>query len=109
MQTLGIANLGDGSTSGGGILLWEATWIPVTDTNTPRGLDSPLCVARQPEPRDQDGETPFRPHTALTGSDDLENENGCSAASIAANLGRGVHEGTLPAAAPASATRFLSG
>ena len=35
VQTLSLSNLGDGTNSGGGILLWEAVWIPTTDTGVP--------------------------------------------------------------------------
>lgn len=93
VQALGVANLGDGSASGGGILLWEATWIPITDLATPEPWIRLFALPEQREQRDQDGKL-LSLHTTLTGVTTLENDT-VYLRLDRKNLGRGVHEGTL--------------
>jgi hypothetical protein len=93
VQTLGIANLGDGRSSGGGILLWEAIWTPTTDTDTPEPWIRLFSSPGQVEQRDQDGQL-ISPHTSLSGVTTLENDT-VYLRLDRRNLGRGEHEGTL--------------
>src|SRR6185369_16071129 len=71
VQTLGVANLGDGTTSGGGILLWEAIWTPTTDRTTPEPWIRLFASPDQREQRDAEGKL-LASHTNLTGVTTLE-------------------------------------
>ena len=93
VQTLGISNLGDGQTSGGGILLWEAIWSPTTDLGTPEPWIRLFSSPDEKEPRDQDGHL-LSSHTNLTGVTTLENDT-VYLRLDRKNLGLGPHEGTL--------------
>lgn len=93
VQNLGLANLGDGITSGGGILLWEAVWTPTTDTTTPEPWIRLFASPAQREQRGQDGRLLFA-YTNLTGVTTLENDS-VYLRLDRKNLGRGAHEGTL--------------
>jgi hypothetical protein len=93
VQTLGIANIGNGSASGGGILLWEADWTPVTETNTPEPWIRLFSSPDQKEQRDQDGKL-LSSYSTLTGVTTLENDT-IYLRLDRRNLGRGTHEGTL--------------
>ncbi len=93
VQALGVANLGDGSASGGGILLWEATWTPTTDVATPEPWIRLFASPGQREQRDQDGKL-LSSYTTLAGVTTLENDT-VYLRLDRKNLGRGVHEGTL--------------
>jgi hypothetical protein len=93
VQTLGLANLGDGITSGGGILIWEAVWTPTTDLATPEPWIRLFASPDQREQRDQSGKL-LASHTNLTGVTTLENDT-VYLRLDRKNLGRGAHEGTL--------------
>ena len=93
VQTLGIANLGDGAGSGGGILLWEALWIPSTDLATPEPWLRLFPSPDAREARDGAGKL-LSGHTNLTGVTTLENDT-VYLRLDRRNLGRGQHEGTL--------------
>jgi len=93
VQTLGVANLGDGTTSGGGILLWEAIWTPTTDRTTPEPWIRLFASPDQREQRDQEGKL-LASQTNLTGVTTLENDT-VYLRLDRKNLGRGAHEGTL--------------
>src|SRR6266511_364062 len=93
VQVLGLANLGDGTTSGGGILIWEAMWRPTTDLATPEPWIRLFASPNQREQRDQDGKL-LAAHTNLTGVTTLENDT-VYLRLDRKNLGRGAHEGTL--------------
>jgi hypothetical protein len=93
VQTLGVANLGDGATSGGGILLWEVVWTPTTDRGTPEPWIRLFASPDQREQRDQDGKL-LSLHTNLTGVTTLEADT-VSVRLDRRHLGRGTHQGTL--------------
>jgi hypothetical protein len=93
IQTLGIANLGDGIASGGGILIWEAAWIPGTDTGTPEPWIRLFASPDEREQRDQEGRL-LSSHTTLSGVTTLENDT-VYLRLDRRSLGRGPHEGTL--------------
>jgi hypothetical protein len=93
VQTLGLSNLGDGTNSGGGILIWEAIWKPISDLATPEPWIRLFASPDQREQRDQSGKLLFA-HTNLTGVTTLENDI-VYLRLDRKNLGRGPHEGTL--------------
>jgi hypothetical protein len=93
VQTLSVANIGDGVSSGGGIILWEATWIPVTDLDTPEPWIRLFSSPSEKERRDETGQL-IAQHTQLTGVTTLENDI-IYLRLDRQNLGRGAHEGTL--------------
>jgi hypothetical protein len=93
VQTLGIANLGDGANSGGGILIWEAVWTPTTDTTTPEPWIRLFASPDQREQRDHNGNL-LSSHTTLSGVTTLENDT-IYLRLDRRNLGRGEHRGTL--------------
>lgn len=93
VQTLSMSNLGDGTNSGGGILLWEAVWLPTTDRNTPEPWIRLFASPSERERRDQSGQL-VSAHTNLTGVTTLENDI-VYLRLDRKNLGRGEHEGTL--------------
>src|SRR5688572_11498991 len=93
VQTLNISNLGDGTNSGGGILLWEAVWLPTTDAGTPEPWIRLFAAPSERERRDQSGQL-LSAHTNLTGVTTLENDI-VYLRLDRKNLGRGEHEGTL--------------
>lgn len=93
IQTLGIANLGDGTNGGGGILIWEARWTPRTDLATPEPWIRLFASPDQREQRDQDGKL-LASYTVLNGVTTLENDM-VYLRLDRRNLGRGLHEGTL--------------
>jgi len=93
VQTIGLSNLGDGTNSNGGILLWEAIWIPTTDTNTAEPWIRLFPSPDSREARDQDGKL-LSAHTNLTGVTTLENDI-VYLRLDRKNLGRGNHHGTL--------------
>jgi len=93
VQVLGVANLGDGTNSGGGILIWEAVWTPTTDLATPEPWIRLFASPDQREPRDLSGSL-LSSHTNLTGVTTLENDT-VYLRLDRKNLGRGIHEGTL--------------
>ena len=93
VQTLGIANLGEAEGTGGGILLWEALWVPSTDRTTTESWIRLFASPDQREQRDQDGKLAAA-YTNLTGVTTLENDI-VYLRLDRANLGRGVHEGKL--------------
>ncbi len=93
VQTLGLSNLGDGSSSGGGILIWEARWTPTTDVGTPEPWIRLFASTNQREERDQDGNL-VSSYAVLTGVTTLENDT-VYLRLDRRNLGRGTHEGTL--------------
>jgi hypothetical protein len=93
VQTLALSNLGDGTNSGGGIMLWEAVWIPTTDLNTPESWIRLFPSPASRELRDQNGNLQA-PYTTLNGVTTLENDI-VYLRLDRKNLGRGEHEGTL--------------
>lgn len=93
VQSIGISNLGDGVTSGGGILLWEATWTPTSDPGTPEPWIRLFASPDQRERRDSAGLL-VNSHTTLSGVATLESDI-VYLRLDRRNLGRGVHEGTL--------------
>jgi PKD repeat protein len=93
LETVGVANLGDNGTGGGGILLWEAIWTPVTDTTTPEPWIRLFSSPDQREQRDQNGQL-VTLYTNLTGVTTLENDT-IYLRLDRKNLGRGTHEGNL--------------
>ncbi|MCI0541868.1 MAG: hypothetical protein L0Z50_42265, partial [Verrucomicrobiales bacterium] len=93
VQTLSLSNLGDGGNSGGGIMLWEAIWIPTSDENTPEPWIRLFPSLDAREARDQDGKL-LSTHTSLTGVTTLENDI-VYLRLDRKNLGRGEHRGTL--------------
>lgn len=92
VQTLSLSNLGD-EDGGGGILLWQATWIPITDTNTPESWIRLFASPQERESRDENGQL-TAPYTTLSGVTTLENDL-IYLRLDRRNLGRGEHEGTL--------------
>jgi hypothetical protein len=93
VQTLGIANFGNGGTNGGGILLWEVDWIPTTDTMTSEPWIRLFTSPDQREQRDQSGNL-LSAYTNVTGVTTLENDT-IYLRLDRRNLGNGSHEGTL--------------
>lgn len=93
VQTLGIANLGDALRSGGGLLLWEAAWSPVTDTATPEPWVRLFTSPGEREVRDPDGRL-ISQHSAISGVTTLENDT-VYLRLDRRHLGRGRHEGIL--------------
>jgi hypothetical protein len=93
VQTLGVANLGEGDGRGGGILLWEAIWVPQTDVDTPEPWIRLFASPDQREQRDQSGQL-VAAYTNLTGVTTLENDL-VYLRLDRKNLGRGLHEGNL--------------
>lgn len=93
VQTLGVANVGSGTDSGGGLLIWEAIWTPTTDRNTLEPWIRLFASPSQREARDQQGRL-LSSHTNLTGVTTLENDM-IYLRLDRKNLGRGLHEGTL--------------
>src|SRR5262249_489853 len=93
VQTLGISNLGETEGTGGGILLWEAVWVPLTDLNTPEPWIRLFPSPDQREQRDQAGQL-LLSYTNLTGVTTLENDI-VYLRLDRKNLGRGLHEGNL--------------
>src|SRR5262249_9720195 len=89
----GIWNVGETENTGGGILLWEADWFPVTDRNTPESWIRLFASPDQREQRDQDGQLLFA-YTNLTGVTTLENDI-VYLRLDRKSLGRGVHQGDL--------------
>lgn len=93
VQTVGISNLGESGTGGGGILLWEAAWKPSTDMNTPEPWIRLFASTDQRETRDNGGRL-LSTHTNLSGVTTLENDT-VYLRLDRRHLGRGSHEGTL--------------
>ncbi len=93
VQTLSLSNVGDGTNGGGGIMLWEAVWIPSTDLGTPEPWIRLFASPAQRESRDQNGQL-LAAYTNLTGVTTLENDI-VYLRLDRKNLGRGHHDGTL--------------
>ncbi|HKX61558.1 MAG TPA: PKD domain-containing protein, partial [Verrucomicrobiae bacterium] len=93
VQTLGVANVGAAEGGGGGILLWEALWVPITDRGTAEPWIRLFASPDQREQRDQDGKL-LLGHTNLTGVTTLENDI-VYLRLDRKSLGRGIHEGNL--------------
>ncbi|HXJ61276.1 MAG TPA: PKD domain-containing protein [Verrucomicrobiae bacterium] len=93
VQTLGVANLGGAEGNGGGILLWEAVWIPLTDRHTKEPWIRLFASPDQREQRDQQGQL-LSAYTNLTGVTTLENDI-VYLRLDRKSLGRGVHQGDL--------------
>src|SRR5262249_58151967 len=89
----GIWNVGETENTGGGILLWEADWFPVTDRNTPESWIRLFASPDQREQRDESGRL-LASYTNLTGVTTLENDI-VYLRLDRKNLGRGNHEGDL--------------
>lgn len=92
IQTLGIANVGDAG-SGGGLLLWEAIWQPLSNPDTPEPWIRLFASPGEREVRDSQGNL-LSSHTRLTGVTTLESDL-VYLRLDRVNLGRGRHEGTL--------------
>ncbi len=93
VQTVGIANQAGAEGGGGGILLWEAVWLPTTDRQTTEPWIRLFSSPDQREQRDSTGQL-LVSQTNLTGVTTLENDV-IYLRLDRKNLGRGVHEGRL--------------
>ncbi len=93
VQTVGIANVGDGQGNGGGILIWRADWEPVSDPQTPEPWVRLFTSPAQKERRDEQGRL-VEAYTSLQGVTTLENDQ-IYLRLDRRNLGRGTHEGRL--------------
>jgi PKD repeat protein len=93
VQTLGVANVGLTDGTGGGILIWEAVWVPRTDIDTDEPWIRLFASPEQREQRDQNGQL-LASHTNLTGVTTLENDL-IYLRLDRKNLGRGLHQGDL--------------
>lgn len=93
VQTVGISNVGDAQGGGGGILIWSAEWIPVTDTQTAEPWIRLFTSPSEPEPRGDQGQL-LDPHTRVRGVTTLENDT-VYLRLDRRSLGRGLHRGKL--------------
>jgi hypothetical protein len=93
VQKLSISNLGDGTNSGGGILIWEAVWVPTTDTDTSEPWIRLFSSPDQHELRNEQGVL-LSAYTNLTGVTTIETDI-VYLRLDRKNLGRGPHQGTL--------------